>query len=583
VRASVRPNITLACALALALAACSGTEGTADAGWVPPPPPPGDAGEDIRPDAGGGGEVDAGEPEPFTLGVSLGTPSTTVAQGTTAELFVELNYDRSRAAKVDLAASAPTGGLTAVADPAAADGRFVPTLRLQAAEGAAVGAQKVTLTASANGVTKTVDVTVNVTANTGVSGVVVDQNGQPMKGVQVRLGGRPALTEDNGSFYLANVTPPYDLDLVDGTGLRAYRFVGLTRRDPHLHLAGMRQAPQAWAAEGRLELGSGVTLTNDAALWVGMAAPRVRPKGKPSALDGNKFYNTPFRFHGPAGAAGMLWGLLGVVDGDGRIASIEAFGEVPASAVAGTQATGQVIPLRRVTNEAVTSSVTAPAGYAVLGTRAWLGVAEGSGLWLTRKPGVPDDDGDDAFDDHAPDREALDPLQGGSFLYSTVPPFARLTVSAVASEGTRKVTARLANLLPGRTAPALVLPRAPAITAPASAATVAGASDFTWTDDEAGRVYVAAWGSGVEGEPAVVVVTKDKRATLPDFAASGVLLPKGAPIKFRVLAVAPYDSVDGAAGSRGLRYDYLLPTKSGRGRDRDGSAALEEVTFQLQD
>jgi len=111
---------------------------------------------------------------------------------------------------------------------------------------------------------------------------------------------------------------------------------------------------------------------------------------------------------------------------------------------------------------------------------------------------------------------------------------------------------------------------------------VPGSADFTWTDDEAGRVYVTTWGSGVGGDPAVVVVTQNKSATLPDFATSGVILPKGAPIKFRVLALAPFDSVDAAAGSRGLRYDYALPTKSGRGEDRDGTTALEEVPFQLQ-
>ena len=108
---------------------------------------------------------------------------------------------------------------------------------------------------------------------------------------------------------------------------------------------------------------------------------------------------------------------------------------------------------------------------------------------------------------------------------------------------------------------------------------MAPGADFTWTDDQTDRVYVAAWGTGLSDEPLIALVTREKHAATPDFSALGVSLPAGTPMWFHVIAVAPYASVDEAAGSRGLRYDYVLPTKSGRGDDRDGTLSVDRIPF----
>ena len=77
---------------------------------------------------------------------------------------------------------------------------------------AAVGsATTATLTASAAGLTGSSTITINPLAAITVAGVVVDFALRKFPGVSVIIGAQSTVTDANGHFSIANVTPPYDL------------------------------------------------------------------------------------------------------------------------------------------------------------------------------------------------------------------------------------------------------------------------------------------------------------------------------------------------------------------------------------
>ncbi len=72
-----------------------------------------------------------------------------------------------------------------------------------------------------------------------ISGRVIDFFRHPVPGVPVTIGAREVLTDDDGAFTIADVTPPYDVSLIAATTVSAftsryyaYVYQGLTRPDP---------------------------------------------------------------------------------------------------------------------------------------------------------------------------------------------------------------------------------------------------------------------------------------------------------------------------------------------------------------
>ena len=72
-----------------------------------------------------------------------------------------------------------------------------------------------------------------------VSGKVISQNGQAVAGVPVLVAGKVSTNTDaNGNFSIANVTTPYDINVVDATNKQALVYKGLNRTDPTLVFLG---------------------------------------------------------------------------------------------------------------------------------------------------------------------------------------------------------------------------------------------------------------------------------------------------------------------------------------------------------
>ena len=105
---------------------------------------------------------------------------------------------------------------------------------------AVASATTATLTASAAGLTGSSTITINPLAAITVAGVVVDFALRNFPGVSVIIGAQSTVTDANGHFSIANVTPPYDLTALGGptfTGAKgASLFKGITRTDPVIML-----------------------------------------------------------------------------------------------------------------------------------------------------------------------------------------------------------------------------------------------------------------------------------------------------------------------------------------------------------
>ncbi len=536
-------RLLLAC-LAVTLAACSS------------PATEPDAGEPV--DAGPIEPVDAGPTATLTLSAS--PLNVALPQGTSVTIPLSVTYDGESAPILEV--SGDGSGLEAAPDPQTVDGRLLPVLHLRAARDAAVRTATVVLNARADGLAKSVEIAVAVTrfedpatGQGGLAGRVVDQRGQPVPGALVRVGGRSTASDGLGRFTFDGVTTPYDIDVVQ-TDLRiAYRYVGLTRRDPIISVAGEQPMPNAWAVTGSL-MGGTTPAPEGSTYFLANDAPRMQPEAlRLGTIDGSN-YDANFPFFGEATTRGNLWAVQLKQEG-GRVTGFLSAGQGSANMVSADRSTLN-IRMNRTTTATVSGTLQLPEGFTLSRRRAWLSKGSLAGLMLASED--------------SPQELAF------SYPVPNAPGF-HVSVTATATRGDEVAEGRLVGLPPGTKDAVLALAPPLEITTPfPSGATIAATVPFAWTDSTR-RLYAAVFGG--DGDPTFVVVTQEAQARLPDLAELGLALPSGKELGFKVMALAPYASIDEAAGWRGVRYDHALPVTSLPMTLRDVTGTVDATRFQL--
>ena len=495
---------------------------------------------------------DGGTAAPPRLTLTV-QPQIVLWQGTTAQLQYGLKVDRPLTRPTTVQVTGADAGLTVTAQPVDLAGAGLITLT--AAVDEAVGERKLQVTVSAEGGSATAPVAVEVTANTGVGGRVVDQAGAPVARAIVRTATAITQTDDHGQFQVTLVTPPYDVDLVTADGRHGYRFVGIERRDPTFVLAGVQPLQAGWGVEGQLA-GVYVPPPADAVLQLALAGRGVDGTGRPLTLDGNGFGPVSFPCSQQP-ELGSLDVLEARLDPTGALLGYYAGGELPVNVVAGGLKADAVVRLSLLRDGSVSGSVQPPAGFTLVGRRAQLVGADGAVF--------PVDD---------------ETSPSPSFLIPT-PEEAGYTLrlELLATKGQQSSLLQKGSLPSSLTPVTLPMTAPPTITTPpAPGQALAPDTAFAWSDD-ASRVYAAVWGGSDPNDSVLVVVTAAKQATMPDLTALGFLPPTSPPLTFGVIGETAA-TMDAAASPDGLRYELLVPSAHDS-VSWEGALGTDQTTFQL--
>jgi hypothetical protein len=412
---------------------------------------------------------------------------------------------------------------------------------------AVASATTATLTASADAFTRSSTITINPPAAITVAGVVVDSSLRKFPGVSVFIGAQSTVTDANGHFSIANVTPPYDLTVLatvtspGGPAKGASLFKGLTRTDPVIILALYPTSTDNMGTlTGTVTGGDapGTFGVNTVVSWVSTPAPlafanpRLEINSSPYSLDVT--WDVAL-----SSITGNMHVLQWEHDCCGRPKSYTGYAVKTGVAVAAGGTTNNVnLAMSAPGTLSVGGSVTVPSGV-TLGTAPLRSAAL-------------------SFDDTAQIDLGFDGSSGTSFsyLYPNITGATAVVSASGYSASGDLMEAKVSGIALGTTNVSIALPSPISVITPADSATSIGTDvDFSWTAFSGGNVVYIFEAIGPLGQPSYQVFTTATSTRIPDLSAQGMGLPSAAAYSWSVIAVAPHASVDSAAGPKSI-----LPT-----------------------
>jgi len=363
-----------------------------------------------------------------------------------------------------------------------------------------------------------------------VTGKVIGINSQPVASVPVLVSGLPsANTDANGSFTIANVTIPYTVTVVDGTNKRALVYRGLMRGDPTLVWLGTTPGTSHSATvSGKLvpwtQQGAGVSAR------VAYASPDAVGGGNVTLATGA--FSVTSTWYGPTTTTGTVYALQWSYDANGLPTTFSNFGKRTGVALLdGTTNANQNDTIGVAQTGQISGTVSIPAGYTLTGRNlAAVFESKASIVVLSDASTVP------------------------NFTYNTpnVTGVQMSLVAAIAGATGSSVESFLSGLAVNQTGITMTIPAAPELSLPvASATNITTSTPFSWTQF-AGGVHILEFNPAVTGQPSYLVLTSATSDSIPNLTSAGLTLPSSATYKWSVIGVAPFASVDAAAGTGGV-------------------------------
>ena len=477
-------------------------------------------------------------PPPADFTVAVAPAEVSLAAGGATTVAVTIDRAAGFAGPVALALVGPTAGFTAAFAPNPAPGGSA-TLTLTAA-GAGTGAHGLYVKGSsgADADAAALAVTILPDATFSVTGRVVDVFRQPLAGLEVRLGGASSVSDAEGRFSFAVVSPPYDLVVKRTAPLEAHQFRGLTRPDPvPPHLGTLPSAARVAPVSGGLSGGSGYPLPSGAVAALFFAAPQGFGGGYLFPGQGPAYGPFSASWYGPASMDGTWHALQWTVDALLMPQAFVAYGSAPLTVSEGLAASQDLV-LGAAGTGFLSGTVTPPDGFTVASKTLWLTGGPFTGVFL----------GSEATADE-------------TFTYATPDVGLPVGLQAVATRGGKSTGAYRAGLLPSEVID-IALPAPPLLQAPPIGATgVTTATTFSWTAYP-GSIHVAFFTPAAGAT--FVVYQAGTTATIPDLASIGLPLAAGAAATWSVWGVGPLADLDAyadparALGLAGLETDALL-------------------------
>ena len=350
-------------------------------------------------------------------------------------------------------------------------------------------------------------------------------------GVTVAVPGHPEIITDSiGSFVIPGVQTPYSIVAMVDT--RATVYHGLTRDDPTLELGVI--GTQRGEISGGVSGGASYPLPANHTSRIHFVVPGLSWGG--SAWD------IPVASTGAYGPASLAWTGPGTVQVVMRAhqhafdpvtnlpTTYTGYGTRTVTCSDGDTRANENVTLQPVNTDSLSGTFSIPPGY----------VQPGAGVSLHHGPF----DSNLVFNDLNASPGAFSynvPVVAGALL--------ELGLFARSQDGTRLTSWRRIGLAPGTTDIAGAVQPAPALISPAINAIDVGHDTEFVAEAMADRAYVFSFSGGVV---AIIVVTHETVARIPDLSAMGLALPSMTAMTVVLRSVGPVSSVNSVAGPGGL-------------------------------
>jgi len=376
-----------------------------------------------------------------------------------------------------------------------------------------------------------------------VSGVILDlSSGTPVPGITVSIAQQSTVSDANGRFSLPNVPPPYVLTAVSVDAELAVIYEGLTRSDPTIQWLRSRPSEMPVNRQGEIlgTIDGGVPIDALTSIQFAFGAPGARTLlpghfPTPTTYDVTVFWNGPQTITGSVHALEVtrIGGLPTAFPG------YAVHTDVPISD--GVNTPGVDLPLMPPSVGSIGGAYRLPAGYSFVSKGVKLVFGDGAWFWVA---------GDDG--------------QGTDFNFTlpvNIDATATIFTQATGPGGVG-VTRWDTGIAVGTTGLVLALPQGAPIIGPVDGTTlVDGQTEFSWNAFPGGIFIVDFTTSN--GGPSIYMVTQATRTTIPQI--PSLPLAAGNQYHWNVTGVAPFASVDEAAGPQGLNPtgNTLLTSGSG--------------------
>jgi hypothetical protein len=371
-----------------------------------------------------------------------------------------------------------------------------------------------------------------VPASGPVRGVLMDARRRPLPNVALRIGDQSVTTDGLGKFSIDNVAASYAVSfkldtLVDQTPTTyAWRFEGLTRRDPTLQVypaSEQQLAGLIWHTQGAT-----FPLSDTQRMLAGFASP----DGDFTVGVNTADYDSPLVYwSGPETTVGVTHGLLYTVSGAEELPlEYLAHDSKPVTLTVGGDA-----------EATFDFANTKPPAGAVTGRVNAAGQGEREN-WVVLR-----------FSDGTQLNIADDSSSADAFSY-LVPTITNATAAIVALQGRYdqypRAVAFADNLSANQTGVQIDIPLASTLSAPGDGTMgVDAMTSFQWAGSAKVFVFVA---KAKQGYDAMYVVTAATETHLPIGEATLYTPPAGVQFEWHVETHGAYASVDDAAGGEGL-------------------------------
>ena len=362
-----------------------------------------------------------------------------------------------------------------------------------------------------------------------VSGVSVDPVGNPAPGITVSIAEQSTVSDANGRFSLPNVTSPYVLTAVSVEAELAVIYDGLTRSDPTIQWLESRSSVIPFYRKGEIlgTIDGGVPIDALTNIQFAFGAPGAsNPPGRfptPTTYD-----LTVGWWNGPQTITGSVHALE-VTRLHGLPTAFPGYAvrtDVPISD--GVNTPDVDLSLTPPSVGSIGGAYSFPAGYTSFSVTVALGFGDGAYIVLG------DDDGQE--------------LDFNFTLPVNIDATAIVYARAQGPDGVF-VAWRETGIPVGATGLVLALPQGTSIIGPADGTTSVDAqTEFSWNAFPGGIFTIDFYPS--RGGPVFHVVTGATRMTIPHI--PSLSLPAGNQYEWNVSGVAPFASVDEAAGPQGL-------------------------------
>lgn len=391
-----------------------------------------------------------------------------------------------------------------------------------------------------------------------VRGTLIDALKRPLADVELHVGNKTVTTDKQGKFTVDRMSDTYDVSfklttIVDEKDTTyAWRFVGLTRRDPTLQVyvaSEQHLGSLTWHTQGP---------TFPFAESTRMLAGFGSPDGNFTVGVNTADYDSPLVYwSGPQTTTGTTHGLLFTVSGASELpVQYLAHDAKPLTLTAGGKANANFnLSGAGLPTFALTGRVTAPGQ----GTRE---------NWVMLR-----------WTDGTTFLVASDSPTADTFSY-LVPTIEGATASVLAFRGRSNafpVAVAYADHAAGGQAMQLDIPLPPTLSAPgAGMAGVTGETEFKWTGDAKLFVFVA---RATERYDAMFVVTGEKSTKLPIGDLTAFTPGAGSEFAWHIETHGDYASVDAATGGEGFIASFLPGGYDGPHRGSGSFSASATRTF----